>query len=66
MKKYRIVTDSWSGFEVQEKSLFFWNQSKNENGYRVNTHSSIERAKKHIEFLKNNKTNKKINVVYTE
>lgn len=66
MKKYRIITDVYAGFEVQEKSLFFWSQSENKNGNWVNTHSSLEKAKEHIEFLKNKKINKKNKVVYTE
>lgn len=54
--KYRIIKDSYSGFEVQIWKLWFpfWIQCN-----WVNTHSSIERAKNFIEIHKKK-------VVYSE
>jgi len=53
MKKYRIITDNYNGFEVQETFYkYFWKQSKNERDNNVNSFSSIERAKEHIQWLK--------------
>ena len=53
MKKYRIVTDLYSGFEVQESYLyFFWKQSKGYYGATTNSFKNIEDAKNHIERLK--------------
>jgi len=50
--RYRIVADSYCGYEVQVRYWWFpiWIQD------RINTHSSIEKAKKHID----NKTFKPI------
>ncbi len=60
MKKYRIITDTYSGFEVQESYLyFFWKESKGKFGATTNSFKDVEEAKKHIERLK-------IKVVYTE
>ena len=60
MKKYRIVTDLFSGFQVQESYLyFFWQESQGKYGAYTNSFKDIEEAKKHIERLK-------IKVVYTE
>lgn len=58
MKKYRIVTDQYAGFEVQRRFLFiFWFEVS------TNTFYTIEDAKKYIEELKNPFKSK---VVYTE
>ena len=60
MKKYRIVTDLYSGFEVQESYLyFFWKQSKGYYGTTTNSFENIDEAKNHIERLK-------IKVVYKD
>jgi hypothetical protein len=65
-KKYRIVTDNYAGYEVQETFLnIFWLESKSKNS-NINTHNSIENAKQHIEDLKNKKFYFKSIVVYTE
>jgi hypothetical protein len=65
-KRYRIVTDKHLGYEVQETFLnFFWCQSIGINS-SVNTHKSIEEAKQHIEYLKNEKFCFKSKIVYTE
>jgi hypothetical protein len=65
-KKYRIVTDNYAGYEVQETFLnIFWIESKSKNS-SINTHNSIENAKQHIEDLKNKKFDFKSVVVYTE
>jgi radical SAM superfamily enzyme len=48
MAKYRIVTDQYSGYEVQKRYLFiFWFQPI------TNTFDTIEKAKLYIEKLKN-------------
>jgi len=66
MKKYRIVTDNYGGYEVQESILkFFWIESKGVRTYS-NTHFSIERAKEHIEWLKAEIKPSKQKIVYTE
>jgi hypothetical protein len=58
MAKYRIVTDKYSGYEVQKRYLFiFWFQPV------PNTFHSIESAKMYIEKLKNTFKSK---VIYTE
>lgn len=46
MKKYRIVKDNWSGFEVQVWRLWFpfWVQARG-----TNTHPSIEQARAYID-----------------
>ena len=65
-KKFRIVTDNYAGYEVQETFLkFFWIESKSKNSC-INTHNNIENAKQHIEDLKNKKFDFKSVVVYTE
>lgn len=58
MKKYRIVTDEYNGYEVQIRYLFFF-------WFEVGTNSfdTIEKAKIFIEKLKNPFKQK---VVYTE
>ena len=58
-KRYRIVTDSHAGYEVQYKYPWwpFWIQASSP-GYCTNTHSSIKRAKVFLAKLKN------IEVVY--
>lgn len=47
-KKYRVVRDNYCGYEVQTWRAWFpfWIQGK------VNTHSSLEQAKKYINKLK--------------
>jgi hypothetical protein len=58
MAKYRIVTDQYLGYEVQQRFLFiFWMQPY------TNTFDTIEKAKKYIEKLKNPFKSK---VVYDE
>ena len=65
-KRYRIVTDNFLGYEVQETFLnIFWFQSKSKRS-DINTHRSIEIAKQHIEHLKNKKFDFKSIIVYTE
>lgn len=46
---YRIVTDSYAGYEVQERVWWFptWIQANKHN--RINTFCSIEEAKEWIE-----------------
>ncbi len=48
LKKYRVVRDTYNGYEVQTWRAWFpfWLQGK------VNTHQSLEQAKKYIEMLK--------------
>lgn len=48
LKKYRVVRDNYSGYEVQTWRAWFpfWIEGK------VNTHISLEQAKKYIEILK--------------
>lgn len=47
-KKYRVVRDTYNGYEVQTWRAWFpfWIQGK------VNSHTSLELAKKYIEGLK--------------
>lgn len=54
MAKYRIVRDSYCGFEVQKRSSFwpFWYQVSRTGGYGCNTFSTLERAKEAIEVMK--------------
>lgn len=49
--KYRIVKDTFSGFEVQKKLWWypFWFQI-GKGPYPVNTNSSVERAKELIKL----------------
>ena len=49
LKKYRIVRDTYSGYEVQTWRLWFpfWLQGA------TNTHRTIEKAKEYIKNLKN-------------
>lgn len=57
MTKYRIVTDKYCGFEVQERILFFfWRQI----GF-TNTHRTLKLAKDYLNKYKKNKF-----VVYEE
>ena len=51
--RYRIITDNCAGFEVQYKYPWwpFWIQTGN-NGYPVNTHKTLEQAKKFIVQVK--------------
>ena len=63
-KCYRIVTDNYCGYEVQEKKtkrFLFWTWTWWEQCDFSNTHSSIESAK---EFIKNGA--KRIKVTKTE
>ncbi len=59
-KRYRIITDTYSGYEVQYKYPLwpFWIEAS-APGYSTNTHSTIEKAKV---FLAEHKTTK--GVVY--
>lgn len=64
MKKYRVVRDDWSGFEVQEKSWWwpFWVQSRRGGAY-ANTHKTLEAAK---DFIASKKRNEDSFVVYKD
>jgi len=55
-RQYRIVTDSFGGFEVQKRLWYYpiWFQIRNERGSHINTHHSIEQAEKLIEIDKIN------------
>tara|TARA_R110000796_G_scaffold196187_1_gene312691 strand:- start:33 stop:272 length:240 start_codon:yes stop_codon:yes gene_type:complete len=55
-RQYRIVTDSFGGFEVQKRLWYypFWFQIKNKDGYMINTHHTIEQAENLIEIDKTN------------
>lgn len=64
MKKYRIVTDNYLGFEVQESLWFFWWKPSEGDSSVTNSYYTIERAKEHIEWLKRKPSKQKI--VYTE
>lgn len=48
LKKYRVVRDTYNGYEVQAWRAWFpfWLQGK------INTHQSLGQAKKYIEMLK--------------
>ena len=50
VKRYRIIKDNYCGYEVQVWRIWFpiWLQSN-----YINTHNSLEKAKKHIEDLRN-------------
>lgn len=55
--KYRIVSDSYLGFEVQKKLWFlpFWFQVDQEGGIHptgTNTFASLEKAKQAIQNMK--------------
>jgi len=60
LTKYRIVTDSYCGYEVQKWRIWFpfWIQCHSRGC--VNTHVSVEKAKEFIEWHKKN------NVVWEE
>lgn len=50
--KYRIVRDSWAGYEVQYRLWWFpfmWIQCPSSPGKLANTFANIEEAKKLIE-----------------
>lgn len=49
--KYRVVTDSYSGYEVQFKLWWwpFWMQAHGPGGARANTFNNLENA---IEYAK--------------
>lgn len=66
-RQYRIVTDNFSGFEVQKRLWYypFWFQIRSENRLPVNTHKTIESAEKLIEMDKTNSRPPKIKVVKT-
>ena len=55
-RQYRIVTDSFAGFEVQKRLWYypFWFEIKDQNGFIANTHCSIEEAEELIKIDKNN------------
>jgi len=61
-RKYRIVTDSYAGYEVQHKYWWcpFWIQTD-----YTNTHGSIHEAERFIELIKkrNNQRNKVIKYI---
>ena len=54
-RQYRIVTDSYAGFEVQKRLWYFpfWFEIKGQNSFSVNTHFSIEEAEELIKIDKN-------------
>ena len=54
-KRYRIVTDTFSGYEVQERSRWwpFWSQVE------INTHGTIEAARKWTLEIKTRAAEKK-------
>ncbi|MBL87188.1 MAG: hypothetical protein CMO82_11080 [Winogradskyella sp.] len=66
-RQYRIVTDNFSGFEVQKRLWYypFWFQIRSENRLPVNTHKTIESAEKLIEMDKTNSRPPKSKVVKT-
>lgn len=49
-RQYRIVTDSFGGFEVQKRLWYypFWFQIRSESGLRINTNRTIEEAEELI------------------
>ena len=53
-RQYRIVTDSYAGFEVQKRLWYypFWFEINDKNSF-TNTHSSIEKAEELIKIDKN-------------
>lgn len=53
LSRYRIVTDAYAGYEVQKWRWWFpfWVECHS-RGYFANTHSSVEKAKKFIEWHK--------------
>lgn len=54
--KYRVVGDSYGGYEVQGKFWwwpFYFQLSRYGRGSGINTYSSLEDAKKLIELYKN-------------
>ena len=55
-RQYRIVKDSYSGFEVQKRLWYFpfWFQIKDEKGFFINTNPNIKQAEKLIEIDKTN------------
>lgn len=55
--RYRIVRDSFSGYEAQIKRWYwpFWSQSF--HGHFVNTHSTVEKAE---DFIRNGGTVKEV------
>ena len=55
-RQYRIVTDSFSGFEVQKRLWYFpfWLQIPGETRRPVNTHTTIEEDEILIEMDKTN------------
>ncbi len=61
-KRYRIITDTYSGYEVQYKYPLwpFWIQAPS-NNHCTNTHSTLEKAKVFLAEYKNKK-----GVVYYE
>jgi len=54
LRKYRIVRDSYSGYECQIWRIWFpfWIQMSGKH-FNINTHESIEDAKNFIENHKN-------------
>jgi len=66
-KRFRIIEDSSSGFEVQYKYWFlpFWIQSSM-GPFIANTHSTLKDAKKFIKVIKENKnyTNRRSRKIY--
>ncbi len=67
MRKYRIVTDKYLGFEVQERIWysFSWVQSSGSDSNFSNTHGTLEKAKEHIKYLKEKRKPSKEKIVYT-
>ena len=54
-RQYRIVTDSYAGFEVQKRLWYypFWFEINDQNSFIANTHFSIEKAEELIKIDKN-------------
>jgi hypothetical protein len=64
MAKYRIVKDTYLGFEVQKRFLWiFWFETGGKTSSICNTFSSLNEAKEWIEYLKKDK---KPIIVYNE
>ena len=64
MKKYRVVTDAYSGYEVQVKASWFLPYAQ----VNINTFSTVESAIEFIEKLKEKDAKRAVSgrVVYEE
>lgn len=54
MRKYRIVTDKYNGYEVRRKYRFLpiYMQIDKEGNWGVNTHTTVEEAEQFIRDIK--------------